>query len=566
MVRKILGFFYRGLLDKEVAHLNRAALLLGLFSFFSLLLAFLRDRLLAHAFGAGTELDIYYAAFRIPDFIFVTVASVVSLSVLVPFIIEKNSESRETLREFIDVIFSFFGILILAVSVAAYFFMPQVAEVLFKSMKPEALEKLVSLSRLMLLSPIFLGFSNLFGSLTQAFNRFVLYALSPLFYNLGIILGIIFLGESMGSYGVAIGVVAGALLHALIQVPFLVKSGLVPRPRLGFSHKARSMIISVMKISVPRTITLAMSAITLLFLASFASLMSPGSISVLSFAINLQSVPLSLIGVSYSLAAFPTLSRRFRENDMKSFVEQMANTTRFIVFWSMPLSALLIVLRAQVVRVVLGSGLFDWNDTRLTAAALALFVISSMCQCLLLLFMRGFYSAGETKKPFFINLFSTAALFAAAYGLVKFFYFSDTFRYFVGVLLKVEDLPSVSVLMLPLAFTLGTALNVLLLWLAFERGFPGFSGKVMRPLFEIFGVSVIIGYAAYVFLGLLEPLFNNTTLAGLFFQGLCAGILAAAAGALVLVGLKNRELSDVWSVIRGRFWKTTVIATDPEIV
>ncbi|OHA91921.1 MAG: hypothetical protein A3J09_00215 [Candidatus Zambryskibacteria bacterium RIFCSPLOWO2_02_FULL_51_21] len=565
MVKKFL-VFYRGLLDKEVAHINQAALLLGLFAFLSLVLAFLRDRFLAHVFGAGTELDIYYAAFRIPDFIFVTVASVVSLSVLVPFIIEKEGQSRKSLREFIDSIFSFFCILIVTVSVAAYFLMPTVAGILFKGMKPEALEKLISLSRLMLLSPILLGFSNLFGSLTQAFNRFAIYALAPLLYNLGIILGIVFLGGEMGSYGVAIGVVLGALLHALIQVPFLIKSGLLPRFRLNFGRQAHSMILNVMKISVPRTLTLAMSAITLLFLTSFASLMGDGSISVLTFAVNLQSVPLSLIGVSYSLAAFPTLSRRFRENDMQAFVEQMATTTRFIIFWSLPLSALLIVFRAQVVRVVLGSGLFDWNDTRLTAAALALFVASSLFQCLMLLFMRGFYSAGETKKPFIITLFSTLALFASAYGLVKLFYASEIFQYFVGVLLKVEDLPSISVLMLPLAFTLGTGLNALLLWLAFERGFPGFSKRVVRTLFETFSVSVIIGYAAYVFLGLLEPLFNNETLIGLFFQGLSAGLLAMAAGVFVFVGLKNREIADIWSVVRGRFWKAKVIATDPEIV
>src|SRR3989344_4818834 len=125
MVKKIFGFFGR-----ETQALNQAALLLGFFSFFSLLLAFLRDRLLAHIFGAGIELDIYYAAFRIPDFIFVTVASVVSLSVLIPFIIEKDSESRVVLREFIDSVFSFFGALIIVASVAAYFFMPWIAEIL----------------------------------------------------------------------------------------------------------------------------------------------------------------------------------------------------------------------------------------------------------------------------------------------------------------------------------------------------------------------------------------------------------------------------------------------------
>lgn len=562
MVKKFLGLFYREI-EREIKTLNQAALLLGIFAFLSLLLGFVRDRLLAHFFGAGNELDIYYAAFRIPDFIFVTVASVVSLSVLIPFVIEKESEGRERLKSFIDSLFSFFGLLMLVVSAAALAFMPEIAGILFKGMSHESLEKLVSLSRLMLLSPIILGFSNLFGSLTQAFNRFTIYALAPLLYNLGIILGIVVLGEKIGVYGVAAGVVFGAILHAGIQVPFLLKASLLPKFTHAFDFM---MVLRIAKISFPRTITLAMSSITVLFLTSFASLMAEGSISVLSFSNNLQSVPLSLIGVSYSLAAFPTLSRRFQEKNILAFVEQMVSTTRFIILWSLPLTALFVVLRAQVVRVVLGTGLFDWNDTRLTAAALSLFVISSLFQCLNLLFMRGFYSAGFTKKPFYVNLFSTAFIFAAAYGLVKIFYASAMFRFFVGALLKVDDLPNTAVLMLPLAFSLGTLVNGAFLWRAFEREFPGFTKGVVRALLESFGVSIIMGAAAYLGLEIFDIFFNTSTVVGLFLQGLLAGLFSIAVGILVFVGLKNKETKDVWQVIHSRFWRVKVIATDPEIV
>src|SRR3989344_4506554 len=121
MVRKLLDFFY-----KETTSLNKAAFLLGLFAFLSQLLAFLRDRLLAHIFGASETLDIYYAAFRIPDFIFVSVASVVSLSVLLPFIVEEESRGREALRHFINNIFSFFSVLIIIVSAIAYFLIPAI--------------------------------------------------------------------------------------------------------------------------------------------------------------------------------------------------------------------------------------------------------------------------------------------------------------------------------------------------------------------------------------------------------------------------------------------------------
>ena len=558
MGRKIFGFFYN-----ETNTLNQAAFLLGLFAFLSQVLAFLRDRLLAHIFGASANLDIYYAAFRIPDFIFVTVASIVSLSVLIPFIIEKEAESFNALRDFINDIFSFFSILMIAVSVVAFFLMPTVSKLLFKGFSDAALVEVIFISRILLLSPIVLGFSNLFGSLTQAYNRCAIYALSPLLYNAGIIVGIILFAERLGIVGVSVGVIMGAALHMLVQVPFVVSSGLFPRPSLRFNLASISRVVMM---SLPRTLTLSMTHLATIFLVAMASLMTAGSISILSFSLNLQSVPLSIIGVSYSLAAFPTLSRYFRENNLTAFTNQMANTARFIIFWSLPITALFIVLRAHIVRVVLGSGLFDWDDTRLTAAALALFVLSSMFQCLLLLFMRGFYSAGFTRKPFFINLFSTTVLIAGTWGLVKVFYLSENFRYFVSALLKVEDLPGTIVLMLPLGFSIATIINGLLHWIAFNNEFKGFSRGIMKTFFACFGASIILVVIAYFVLNIFVSFFDTTSLIGIFLQGLVAGVLAIVLGVAILVLLKNKEIAEVRDTIHRRFWKTKVIATDPEIV
>ena len=558
MVQKFIGFLY-----KETKTLNQAAFLLGFFAILSQVLAFLRDRLLAHIFGVSSDLDIYYAAFRIPDFIFVTVASVVSISVLVPFIIEKDVYGREELRKFIDNIFSFFSVLIVSVASVAFIFMPILSKLLFRGMPDEMLSEVVTISRLMLLSPVFLGFSNLFGSLTQAYNRFTVYALSPLLYNVGIILGTIFLTDKYGIYGVAIGVVVGACMHALVQVPFVIKSGLLPKPSLSFDL---SIIKRVSIISLPRTLTLSMNQLAFIFLVSMASVMAAGSISVLSFSNNLQSVLLSIVGVSYSLAAFPTLSRHFQDNDLKSFTRQMANTTKLIIFWSLPLTALFIVLRAQIVRVILGSGEFNWNDTRLTAAALALFILSSLAQSLLLLFMRGFYSAGQTKKPFFINLYSSIFLILISFALVKVFAYSESFRYFITSLLKVEDISATAVLMLPLGFSIGTIINAIVHWYSFEKEFKGFSKEVLPTLFQSFGVSVIMGAAAYVGLNIFASFYNPISLIGIFLQGFLAGMFAILVGIIIFHALGSRELKEVWFGIKSRFWKTKVIATDPEIV
>ncbi|MEK9135038.1 MAG: lipid II flippase MurJ, partial [Patescibacteria group bacterium] len=400
-------------------------------------------------------------------------------------------------------------------------------------------------------------------SLTQAYNRFIIYALAPILYNAGIVIGILLFSKGMGVVGVALGVILGAILHLVIQVPFVWKAGLMPRLSLKPDWK---IIEKVAKISIPRTLTLSMSAITFIFLVALAARMVNGSVSILSFSWNLQTISLSIIGVSYSLAAFPTLSRKFQEKNIKEFVEQMEVSARFIIFWSLPLTALLVVLRAQIVRVLLGSGLFDWSATRLTAAALALFVISSVFQSLLLLFMRGFYSAGFTKKPFFINLISNVFLIIFSYELVNIFYASNTFHYFITTILKVEDLPGSAVLMLPLGFTLGTIINGILLWIAFEWEFRGFSRGVMRAVFEGLGSSFILGGMTYVGLQIFATFLPPNTVVGIFLQGFLSGMLGIVAAIIILLALKSRELLSVWSVIRGKFWKTKVIATDPEIV
>ena len=165
-----------------------------------------------------------------------------------------------------------------------------------------------------------------------------------------------------------------------------------------------------------------------------------------------------------------------------------------------------------------------------------------------------------------MNLASTAVLIIGTWALVKVFYFSEGFRFFVSALLKVEDLPSTVILMLPLCFSIATIINGLIHWTAFERQFRGFSRPVLRTLFESLGASVIMGIVAYAGLHIFAPLFDTTTLVGIFLQGLCAGLLSVIAGIVVLSALKSRELSEVQSVVIGRFWKAKVIATDPEIV
>jgi len=558
LMKRIFGFFY-----KETSVLQEAAYLLAFFSILSQVFAFFRDRLLAYTFGAGSELDMYYAAFRIPDFLFVTVASIVSISVIVPFIVEREHIGREAVRTFIDSIASFFSILIIAISIAAFFAIPIFSETLFRGFSGAELSKVILLSRIFLLSPILLGFSNLIGALTQAYNRFLVYAFAPVMYNVGIILGTLVLAPHVGIYGVAWGVVIGAALHLLIQIPYVVKLGLMPRFKLFFNFESIRRVIGL---SLPRTLTLSTNHIATIFLISFASLMATGSISIFSFSLNISSVPLSIIGVSYSLAAFPTLSRYISKKNTEAFVKEMATTTRLIVFWSLPATALFVVLRNQIVQVLLGTGRFDLNDTRLTAAALGLFSLSILFQCLLLLFVRAFYAAGHTRKPFLINLVSTALLLGITYGFVHVAGQFPGFQTFVARVFGVDDLPSTAILMLPLGYSVGTIINGLVHWVGFEIDYPGFTRQTGKTIIQSIVAGIVVGIITHATLGVYGGWYEPMTIIGVFLKGLISGLVGIAAGLGVLALMKSKDLRDIRQGISRKFFKKGIVAEDPKIV
>jgi putative peptidoglycan lipid II flippase len=320
----------------------------------------------------------------------------------------------------------------------------------------------------------------------------------------------------------------------------------------------------VVLLSAPRTVTLSANQLASFFLIALASLMAGGSISIFNFASSIESVPLTLVGVSYSSAAFPTLSKLFSTGRIQEFLSEVASAARHIVFWSLPVTSLFIVLRANIVRVTLGAGQFDWNDTRLTAAALALFIVSVAGQGLILLFVRAYYSQGLTRKPLIVNIFSAVLIAGLGYFLDKAYYAYPMFQYFMQALLKVVDQPGVGVLMLPLAFSIGSIVNTLLHWYIFERDFPGFSRRLGDVFFQSLSAAVIGGYAAYLGLRFFNLFFPLTTTFNVFMQGFLAGLVGIAVMIGVFLLMKNPEIKEVWRTLHAKVWKAKVVVPGPE--
>lgn len=533
--------------------MHEAAYLLAAFALGSQMLALVRDHLLAKQFGASHTLDLYYAAFRVPDFLFATVASLLSLYALLPVLtrLEQVSEGRMVmfLRQILFLFFVGMG----AISLVVFFFVPLIVHLIAPTLESA---ELVLLVRILLLQPIFLGASNILASLTQMRRRFFLYSVSPLLYNVGIIFGILALYPKMGVAGLGWGVVLGALLHLLVQLPFFL------REKIDTALPNQELIkefFSVLALSVPRTLALSAGQISLLALVGIASYLSSGSITVFMFAYNLQAVPLSIIGVSYSVAAFPTLARLHAAGNLEEFGRYITTAIRHIFFWSIPATIFMIVLRAQLVRVILGAGAFDWSATRLTAAALALFILSLAAQSISLLIARGYYAAGNTSKPLYYGIIDVAVSVVSALVFLSAFNASPFIQNFVEALLRVTDVPGTNVLMLSFGYALGSIVEFAVAYIFFIKDFKLTQVHLAKLLFQSFSASILGGAATYVVLALTGTAGEINTTFWIMVQGAGAGLFGLAVAAFVLLLLQNQELSEAVTALHHRFRRTSAI-------
>lgn len=550
-------------LGAPIRGLHQAAYLLATLALLSQVLALVRDRLLAGTFGAGGTLDIYYTAFRVPDFLFATVASLLSLYALMPVLSRLEAEHPGRMIAFLRQALLVFFIGMAFVAVVAFLLTPWLIKIIAPGFAadPIVAGHLILLTRILLLQPILLGASNILANLTQLRHRFLLYAVSPLLYNIGIIAGIVLLYPRYGIAGLGWGVVLGALLHVLVQVPYFASEK--ADTSLPLRESLRSLR-AVLLLSIPRTLALASTQISLLILTALASFFAAGSISVFMFAYNLQAVPIAIIGVAYSVATFPTLARLYAQGELAKLTEHVESALRHLLFWSIPATVLAIVLRAQLVRVILGSGAFDWSATRLTAAALALFVLSLVAQNVILLIARTYYAAGNSKKPLYFGMVDISVSVGSAIILATIFHASAGLRSFVEELLRVDAVPGgTTVLMLALGYALGSIGEAIVGYIFFIRDFSVPQQRIRRLAFQSFGASVIGGAVAYAVLAFVGAILPPETSFNVFVAGFVAGI----AGILAIVGmlklLGNAEISEVYQALRSRLVASVPVAIEP---
>ncbi|MBI3572423.1 hypothetical protein HY091_02745 [Candidatus Kaiserbacteria bacterium] len=529
-------------LATPVRGLHQAAYLLAALTLASQALALLRDRTFAHAFGAGHVLDLYYAAFRIPDLVFALVASLVSAYVLIPRIAGLD---REATRRLISESSSFLLIAGGTLCLVLAIFAPTLLFILYPDFAASPLrDPFILLTRILLLQPIILGISGIVTSVTQVHRRFVLFALSPVLYNLGIILGTVFLYPRFGLPGIGIGVVAGALAHAAIHIPVLRNAGVLPRLTLP---RVRDLL-PLIRDSIPRSLALGMGSLTALVLTAFASRIGTGSVSVFTFAFNLEAVPLALIGASYAVAAFPALSEASALRDKEEFTRVLVASARHIILWSTVFLGLIVVLRAHIVRVVLGTGAFGWGPTRLTAALLALLVLGLLAQGLVLLFSRALYAAKQSWRPLLYQF--TGGALTVLFALYFLSLPATGLPAELATWLRVGDVAGSRILLVALASTIGQIFLLALSLIALRKEAPQLTSRLLAPLAGGLLAAVAGGAATYGILTIEGGIAPLTTLVAVATEGLVAGAVGLAASAAVLSLIGNEEFRDVTASLR----------------
>ncbi len=400
--------------------LTGPALIIATGTFLSAVLGLLRDKLLAFRFGVGSELAVYAAAFRIPDLVYVFLVSGGLALVFLPIFSEIFSRDETEAWEKTNYIFNAFSVFLVCLSVLLFIFSPLLIKVLLPGFSPEMKRSALGLTRLLFLSPIFLGMSNIFSGVLQYFNKFIVFAIAPVVYNLSIILGILLLSPKLGIFGVGLGVVLGAILYFLSQFLGAKQCGFHWQPFLNFKDKVINRTISLM---IPRTAALLLQQLNLWAITIVASFIGGSALAIFYYANNLQGFFTNFIGVSLATAAFPLLSRAVAQKDKQEFWRYFNQSFKQILLISLAAMVFILIFGRLMVSVLLGGGRFDMASVEITLKLVFLFSLSLFAQAGNVLLIRAFFSFQEAKIPilaalgsFVVNVMALLAFWRSGWG------------------------------------------------------------------------------------------------------------------------------------------------------
>lgn len=578
--------FFKG--HKKQQSIIKGALVIALFSILSKILGLARYSLIAAQFGTGPIADSYIAAFRIPDFLYNALVLGALSTAFIPVFLDLSSgkkkksmpydlavESTEPglssinieyhnqlgsitankfsvqsafapfkrLRKKIagadphwdvsNALLNTLVLLLMLVALGAWIAAPQIVPRMVDGFDNERLALTIRLTRIMLLSPIIFAASNIFGSILQAFKRFTQFALAPVVYNLGIIIGIVFLYPIMGPVGLAWGVVLGAVSHLLIQLPSAVRLGY--RFQLIFAWQVRE-VHRVLRLLIPRALALSANQINQLVNTNLASGLAAGSLAIFYNSYDLQSLPVSLIAVSLAVASFPVLGEFFVQKKLPEFQKTARSSIEMLLLILLPLTFFMILLRAQIVRIILGHGAYNWVDTIRTLDLFGIFAASLVPQGLIPLLVRIFYAREETRRPVIIGVFSIAINVTLAIALTRLY----------------------GILGLALAFSISSFIQCALLWAILERRVGSLISLGLARSFLIYGFSAFVASVAlYITLYMIAAAIGTTRVWSLLVQTVGAFGIGSLVYCILLWVFGDENIQRMATIVRSRVFQNS---------
>lgn len=546
----VKGFLKNGklILLRRQSNILSAAFVIMVTVLVSRILGLIRDRLLAGAFFGGNEwqLDAYFAAFRIPDMIFqllvIGALSAAFIPVFSEYLARDEKEAYRISSSVINLVLFFFFVLAAIVFVLA----EPLSNLIAPSFLSIQISLMVNLTRIMLLAQFFFCFSNFLTGIIQSHQRFLVPALSPVAYNLGIIFGIIFLVPVWGIYGPAVGVVIGAVFHLLVQLPLAFN--------LGFSHRFNIWefnhpgVKEIARLMLPRTLALAVNQIEATVAVFLATSLAVGSLSIFYFAQHLMNVPVGLFGATIGQAALPSLARENALKERPNFRKTFANSLFQILFLALPATAILLILRVPVVRLAFGAKNFPWEATILTGRTLAFFSLAIVCQSLIQILIRGFYALHDTRTPLFLGAIAVL----------------------INILLSVYFIFSLNlgVIGLAIAISLSSFLHLCLLYFWLNKKIGGlFSKEIISRLLRMVIATFFTLFSLWILMRFLDRFILDTTRT---INLIILTIIVSLFGLSVYLGfaflLKIRELGEYLLLIRklGK-WRQVLTESDEVI-
>ncbi|MFH1433730.1 MAG: murein biosynthesis integral membrane protein MurJ [Candidatus Uhrbacteria bacterium] len=510
-----------------------AAAIVAFMSFVSRIVGLLRDRILAGEFGAGDMLDTYYAAFKVPDFIFaVLVTGAISAS-FIPLFTKRlvSFKGHQAAWKLTNNVVNMIGLAFIVIALVGVLFSGSLSQLVAPGFGPAKQEMVASFMRVMFLSNLVLGVSTVLSSVLQGLKRFFIYSLAPVMYNVGIIAGVIWFVDWFGPIGLAWGVVFGALLHLLTQLVGAMQAGYRYRWNFNLADKDTR---EIGKLMLPRALGLGIWQINFIIMTVIASTLAAGSVAIFQFAFNLEYFAIGIFGVSFAIAAFPDLSRFVESKSYDKFTETFSTTARQVLFFIVPASLLFLILRAQIVRVVLGAGNFSWEDTILTADVLAFFTLSFFAQALIFLLVRGYFAFHDTMTPLYTGIASALVNVFAALALTK----------------------EYGVVGLGMAYSLWAVVNMALLWIPLRTRVGSLGeGKILNSMLRITPAAVAAAIVMQAMKPVVVKFITLDTFWGVLTQGLIAGGLGLIVYALIAWLLRSPEMHELVAGLRLRLLK-----------